>query len=307
MSHYVTEGSPWTWRPFTGAPRYILPTRWCPCCRRPLSNGICSLNPQVDRLALSCIMTMDGHGAMLGHKLAKTVIRSTERMTYEDCNLLLEDQSPELAARYAHILPMLRDMAGWPGPWRRSAGPAGPWIWRAGSAISSAMPMVCPWISGCGNPARPNGSSSPLCLPPTSAWPSISKRAALPAVYRVHEKPLGGQGGQPEGHARSPGLCPPRGRQWQPPEGPGRRAGTPQAPAIHTMVLRSLMKARYDVQNLGHFGLAAKYYCHFTSPIRRYPDLMVHRILTALLDGTLGRAGPPGALRRRPARRRAVL
>lgn len=79
-------------------------------------------------------------------------------------------------------------------------------------------------------------------------------------------------------------------RSWTP------ARGTPQAPAIHTMVLRSLMKARYDVQNLGHFGLAAKYYCHFTSPIRRYPDLMVHRILTALLDGTLGEGRSAGAL-----------
>lgn len=127
VSHYVTEGSPLDLEAFHRGTSVYFADQVVPMLPEALSNGICSLNPQVDRLALSCIMTMDGHGAMLGHKLAKTVIRSTERMTYEDCNLLLEDQSSELAARYAHILPMLRGHGpGWPGSGEEAPGPRGP-------------------------------------------------------------------------------------------------------------------------------------------------------------------------------------
>ncbi len=121
----------------------------------------------------------------------------------------------------------------------------------------------------------------------------LQKKAALPAVYRVHEKPSADKAAnlkamlEPLGFASARPTMAASRRSWTP-------RGDAAGPRHPTMVLRSLMKARYDGENLGHFGLAAKYYCHFTTPIRRYPDLMVHRILTALLDGTLGRAGPPG-------------
>ena len=242
-------------------------------------------------------MTMDGHGAMLGHKLAKTVIRSTERMTYEDCNLLLEDQSPELAARYAHILPMLRDMAGLARTLEKKR--------RARGALdleSRERYIVC---DADGLPVdirvRESGTSERLIesfmlAANECVAEHLNRLAALPAVYRVHEKPSADKATNLKAMLAPLGFALREADNGSLQKVLDAARGTPQAPAIHTMVLRSLMKARYDVQNLGHFGLAAKYYCHFTSPIRRYPDLMVHRILTSLLDGTLGEGRSAGAL-----------
>ena len=189
VSHYVTEGSPLDLEAFHRGTSVYFADQVVPMLPEALSNGICSLNPQVDRLALSCIMTMDGHGAMLGHKLAKTVIRSTERMTYEDCNLLLEDQSPELAARYAHILPMLRDMAGLARVLEKKR--------RARGALdleSRECYIVC---DADGLPVdirvRESGTSERLIesfmLAANECVAEHLQKAALPAVYRVHEKP----------------------------------------------------------------------------------------------------------------------
>lgn len=296
VSHYVTEGSPLDLEAFHRGTSVYFADQVVPMLPEALSNGICSLNPQVDRLALSCIMTMDGHGAMLGHKLAKTVIRSTERMTYEDCNLLLEDQSPELAARYAHILPMLRDMAGLARVLEKKR--------RARGALdleSRECYIVC---DADGLPVdirvRESGTSERLIesfmLAANECVAEHLQKAALPAVYRVHEKPSADKAANLKAMLAPLGFALREADNGSLQKVLDAARGTPQAPAIHTMVLRSLMKARYDVQNLGHFGLAAKYYCHFTSPIRRYPDLMVHRILTALLDGTLGEGRSAGAL-----------
>ena len=287
VSHYVTEGSPLDLEAFHRGTSVYFADQVVPMLPEALSNGICSLNPQVDRLALSCIMTMDGHGAMLGHKLAKTVIRSTERMTYEDCNLLLEDQSPELAARYAHILPMLRDMAGLARVLEKKR--------RARGALdleSRECYIVC---DADGLPVdirvRESGTSERLIesfmLAANECVAEHLQKAALPAVYRVHEKPSADKAANLKAMLAPLGFALREADNGSLQKVLDAARGTPQAPAIHTMVLRSLMKARYDVQNLGHFGLAAKYYCHFTSPIRRYTDLMVHRILTALLDGAL--------------------
>ena len=114
-----------------------------------------------------------------------------------------------------------------------------------------------------------------------------SEPADKPCVYRVHEKP------STDKAETLRAMLAPLGYDLKEADGPSLQKlldtakGKPEEAAVSMMVLRSLMKARYDGENLGHFGLAAKYYCHFTSPIRRYPDLMVHRILTALLDGRL--------------------
>lgn len=199
VSHYVRPGSALDLEAWERGTSVYFADQVVPMLPRELSNGICSLNPRVDRLALSCVMTLTPEGEVVDHTIAKSVIRTTERMTYEDCNALLAHSDPALAERYARILPMLEDMA----------------------ALSRVLE---------GRRRR---------------------RGALELDTR-----------------ESYVVC--------------DESGTPV-----DVVLRSLMKARYDGENLGHFGLAAKYYCHFTSPIRRYPDLMVHRILTALLDGRL--------------------
>ncbi|WP_294472944.1 ribonuclease R [uncultured Intestinimonas sp.] len=289
VSHYVPAGSVLDLEAFHRGASVYFADRVVPMLPEELSNGICSLNPHVDRLALSCILTLDPSGAVLDHRIAKSVLRSTERMTYGDCNLLLEDRDPALAERYAHILPMLRDMAVLAKALERRRRSRG-----ALDLETRECYIVC---DEAGSPVdvrvREAGESEKLIesfmLAANECVAEHLQKAGLPCVYRVHEKPS-----EDKAAALRTMLAPWGFDLKEASHGAlqsilDRVKGTPQAPAIHTMVLRSLMKAQYDPQNLGHFGLAAKYYCHFTSPIRRYPDLMVHRILTALLDGTLER------------------
>ena len=242
VSHYVTEGSPLDLEAFHRGTSVYFADQVVPMLPEALSNGICSLNPQVDRLALSCIMTMDGHGAMLGHKLAKTVIRSTERMTYEDCNLLLEDQSPELAARYAHILPMLRDMAGLARTLEKKR--------RARGALdleSRECYIVC---DADGLPVdirvRESGTSERLIesfmLAANECVAEHLQKAALPAVYRVHEKPSADKATNLKAMLAPLGFALREADNGSLQKVLDAARGTPQAPAIHTMVLRSLMR-----------------------------------------------------------------
>ena len=213
VSHYVRPGTPLDLEAWERGTSVYFADQVVPMLPVELSNGICSLNPHVDRLALSCIMTMDSNGTVVDHAITKSVICSTERMTYEDCNVLLAGEDPALAERYA--------------------------------------------------------------------------RLHKPCVYRIHEKPSAEKGEA----LRT--MVAPLGYDLKGTDSHSLQKllnwakGKPEEGAVSMMVLRSLMKARYDGDNLGHFGLGAEYYCHFTSPIRRYPDLMVHRVLTALLDGTL--------------------
>lgn len=285
VSHYVAEHSPLDLEAWNRATSVYFADQVVPMLPVALSNGICSLNPHVDRLALSCIMTMDQTGAVVEHQIAKTAIRSTERMTYDDCNLLLAGKVPELAEKYAHILPMLKDMGALAKALEKRRRTRG-----ALDLESQECYVVC---DEQGDPVdirvRESGESEALIESFMLAANECVARhlfdAKLPAVYRVHEKP------SEDKTTTLKAMLAPLGFDLKQADNGSlqkvleRAKGTPQAPAIHTMVLRSLMKARYDVENLGHFGLAAEYYCHFTSPIRRYPDLMVHRILTALLEG----------------------
>ena len=249
-----------------------------------LSNGICSLNPGVDRLALSCFMTLSADGQEEDHTICKSVIRSTERMTYEDCNRLLAGEDPELEKRYAPILPMLRDMAVLARVLEKRRKLRG-----SLDLETSESYIIC---DGNGTPVdvkvRKQGESEALIESfMLAANECVAKHLfdrRKPAVYRVHEKPS-----QDKAEGLRTMLAP-FGYTFREADSFALQKiledarGKPEAPIISTMVLRSLMKARYDVQNLGHFGLAAKYYCHFTSPIRRYPDLMVHRVLTQVLS-----------------------
>ena len=248
-----------------------------------LSNGICSLNPGVDRLTISCFMTLAADGQEEDHHICKSVIRSTERMTYEDCNKLLAGEDQELEKRYADILPMLKDMAVLAKVLEKRRKLRG-----SLDLETSESYIIC---DEHGTPVdirvRRQGESEALIESfMLAANECVAKHLFdrhKPAVYRVHEKPS-----QDKAEGLKTMLAP-FGYTFQEADSFAIQKiledvkGKPEAPIISTMVLHSLMKARYDVQNLGHFGLAAKYYCHFTSPIRRYPDLMVHRVLTQVL------------------------
>ena len=291
VSHYVQPGTPLDLEAYERGTSVYFADQVIPMLPEALSNGICSLNPGVDRLALSCLLTLDGAGTVAEHRIAKTVIRSRERMTYGDCNKLLTGEDPALAARYAHILPMLKDMAALARVLearRRQRGGL--------DLETQESQVVC---DAHGEPVavvlRRQGESEKLIeafmLAANECVARHLAEAGKPCVYRVHEKP------STEKTDALRTLVAPLGYDLKTADGPGLQKlldwahGRPEEGAVSLMVLRSLMKARYDGENLGHFGLAAPYYCHFTSPIRRYPDLMVHRILTAILDGGWDKEG----------------
>ena len=305
VSHYVTPGSPLDEEAFHRGTSVYFADQVIPMLPVELSNGICSLNPGVDRLTLSCFMTMDKTGAILRHEIAPSVIRSKERMTYADCNALLSPDCPAgLTARYQDILPMLRDMAGLAKALEKRRRN------RGGLELESRESYIL--CDEKGSPvevvSRSQGVSEKLIEDfMLAANETVAQHLfdlKKPAVYRVHEKPslektenlkamlapLGLSLKQADNHSLQKVLDAVKDK--------------PEAPAVSMMVLRSLMKARYAPENLGHFGLAAPYYCHFTSPIRRYPDLMIHRCLHALWDK--GEQNAPRERKRRSACDRAA-
>ena len=292
VSHYVPMGSPLDVEAWQRGTSVYFADQVIPMLPTELSNGICSLNPRVDRLTLSCIMTLHPDGSVADYTIAQSVICTTERMTYEDCNLLLTGSDPALAGRYAHILPMLRDMAALAQVLERRRK-------RRGSLdlASRESSILCdeegrPISIQARTPGVSEGLIESFMLAANECVAAHLSRLDAPAVYRIHEKPS-----QEKAEALR-ALLAPLGYSFREADHFSLQKlldesrGKPEEFLVHTAVLRALMKARYDPQNLGHFGLAASDYCHFTSPIRRYPDLMIHRTLTALLEGALaGKAG----------------
>lgn len=302
VSHYVTEKSALDLEAWERGTSVYFADRVVPMLPVALSNGICSLNPGVDRLTLSCVMTMGKDGAAKSHSVHRSVICSTERMTYEDCNVLLGEMPAEggerqmaeaLRDRYGDILPMLKDMAVLAKALEKRRKLRG-----SLDLDTSESYIVC---DGQGVPVevrqRKGGVSEALIesfmLAANECVAQHLFDRSKPAVYRVHEKPSLDKTEGLKTMLEPFGYAVLEADSFALQKILDDAKDKPESPIISTMILRSLMKARYDVQNLGHFGLAAKYYCHFTSPIRRYPDLMVHRILTKVIqDGTLEGTAP---------------
>ena len=250
-----------------------------------LSNGACSLNGGEERRTISCLMTVDGGGRVTDHRIVKGLIRSAARMNYPQCNALLAGEIPPDGGE--ELLPMLKEMETLAAILRKKRINRG-----ALELESSECAVVC---DEAGNPVdirrRTTGVSEHIIeefmlLANETVAEHLVRRGG-PGVYRVHEKPTSAK---LEGFQN---MVAPFGYTLSTPDAFGMQKvlaaarGKPEEGAVSLMLLRSLMKARYAPENLGHFGLGAEFYCHFTSPIRRYPDLMVHRILTAELEGKL--------------------
>lgn len=291
VSHYVKEGAELDKEAYARGTSVYLVDRVIPMLPHKLSNGICSLNPHADRLALSCIMELNGKGEVVNHRIGETLIHSDYRMTYTAVREILEEGTPALLEQYREIVPMLEEMEELRqilGEKRRKRGsvnfdlPESKIILdEKGKPIdirpyerSIATNMIEEFMLVCNETIAEN------CF-----WQEI------PFLYRSHQEPdeeklekmeqfLRGFGY----HLRKKdGEIHPRELQKV------LRAaeGTDAEHIITRMVLRSMMQARYTAENGGHFGLAAKYYCHFTSPIRRYPDLEIHRMIKKMLHGEL--------------------
>ncbi|MGN0149713.1 MAG: ribonuclease R [Clostridia bacterium] len=292
VTNYVTDGSALDCEALERGTSVYLADRVIPMLPKKLSNGICSLNPDVDRLTLSVFMEVNTDGSVISHKLEKTVIRSKERMTYNNVNSILEDGDKELTEKYIHIVPTLKLMEELAKILRKKRDKRG--------AIQFDFPETEVVVDENGEPIEIvkviRGTSQKLIeefmLLANETIAEYAFWSELPFVYRVHEAPSTDKINEFNHFLRNFNLAIKGKIDDDNPIHPKALQvildavkDTPEERMVAAKMLRSLMKAEYKTENLGHFGLAAKYYCHFTSPIRRYPDLIIHRILKAFLDG----------------------
>lgn len=291
VSHYVRPQTPIDQEAFTRGTSVYYADHVAPMLPTALSNGVCSLNPQVERLTLSCLMTLDDAGQVVDYKLVQGVIRTTDRLNYHEVNQFLDGVIPDDGplANAAPAAPALRRLVtglDLLAAQRRK-------LRRLRGALELSSTECYFRFDDQGRvmdiEKRASGRGESLieeCM--LLANETVSKHLcdnALPGVFRVHEKPSA------EKFEALKRMVAPLGYALKDASGfqlqkllDWAKDG-PLEGAVSMMTLRSLMKARYDPQDLGHFGLAAEHYCHFTSPIRRYPDLVVHRVLTASLTG----------------------
>ncbi|MGE3278063.1 MAG: ribonuclease R [Vicinamibacterales bacterium] len=289
VAHYVEEGTPLDLEAFDRGTSVYFPERAVHMFPSDLATGLCSLNPHVDRLVQSCLMEVSPRGDVVRHEIHDGVIRSRERMTYTAVNTLLTGDDPELAARYAPVLPMFRDMHALfeiLHARRRRRGSID-FDLPEPEVILDAEGFIEDIIASERNVAHRLIEEFMLLANETVA--RHLEEAGMPALYRIHEAPDPLKVEEFGEFVASLGFS-----LAAPPDGVkpkhfqalvGKIQGTPEERPIAFLMLRTMQKARYDAINVGHFGLAAHTYTHFTSPIRRYPDLVVHRLLRELRRG----------------------
>ncbi|MBQ1916832.1 MAG: ribonuclease R, partial [Lachnospiraceae bacterium] len=283
VSNYVKEGSALDKEALKRSTSVYLPDRVIPMLPTELSNGICSLNEGQDRLAMSCIMRIDDTGAIKDHRIVESVICSNHRMTYTSVNKILEEDDEKEIEKYEDVVPMFRQME------ELAFILHGRRTYRG--SIDFDFPETVVELDENGNPKeiRPyyRGVAQRMIEDfMLAANETVAKHAfdhKLPFLYRTHGFPdpeklnnlksfVGGFGYTLEGNLSQ--IHPKELQKLL-----DRVEGAPEEGLIQTITLRCMQQAKYTTDCSGHFGLAAGYYCHFTSPIRRYPDLFIHRVL----------------------------
>nr|WP_267888751.1 ribonuclease R [Bacillus weihaiensis] len=290
VSHYVTENSPIDREAVDRGTSVYLVDRVIPMIPHRLSNGICSLNPKVDRLTLSCEMEVDSEGQVVNHEIFQSVIKTTERMTYTDVNKILEEKDEALRQKYEKLVPMFEEMGELASVLRTKRMNRGAidFDFKEAKVLVDAKGQPTDVVLRERSVAERLIEEFMLLANETVAehfhWMNV------PFIYRIHEEPnaeklqrflefITNFGYTVKGAANE---IHPRALQNIIEE----VAGKPEETVISTVMLRSMKQAKYDPESLGHFGLSTEFYTHFTSPIRRYPDLIVHRLIrTYLIEG----------------------
>lgn len=291
VSHYVQEHTPLDEEAFKRGTSVYLVDRVIPMLPHKLSNGICSLNEGEDRLALSCLMEIDSQGNVTGHEIAETVIRSDRRMTYTAVNAIVTDHDLQVTAEYAEFAEMFLLMKELADILRKKR--------HARGSIDFDFPESKIVLDEKGKPLEIKAYERNAATRIIEDFMLLANETVaedyfwqeLPFLYRTHDKPdedrmkrLGTFINNFGYVLRMPGG------QVYPKEIQkllDKVEGTPEELLISRLTLRSMKQAKYTTENTGHFGLAARYYTHFTSPIRRYPDLQIHRIIKESLHGGL--------------------
>ena len=291
VSNYVQENSALDREALERGTSVYLADRVIPMLPHALSNGICSLNAGVDRLALSCLMEFDSKGNMLGHQIVESVIRVDQRMSYSQVKRILTDQDEAERAAAGEVVPMLEKMAELAGILRKKRHQRG--------SIDFDFPEAKISLDENGHPIDIKPYERNVATKLIEDFMLIANETVaedyhwqqVPFLYRTHETP------DPEKvkglkqflsnfgyHIRT------NSEEIHPKEIQkllSRIEGSPEEDLISRLTLRSMKRAKYSPECIGHFGLAARYYCHFTSPIRRYPDLQIHRIIKDCLRGRM--------------------
>lgn len=287
VSYYVTPSSALDKEAYERSTSVYLVDRVIPMIPHRISNGICSLNPHVDRLTLSCTMKIDVFGNVVSHEIFPSVIKTTHRLSYTEVNHMLVQKRKKVIKRYEDVYPMLKtalDLAHILRGKRKDRG-----------AIDFETNEAKIEVDKEGNvlniTPRTRDEAEMLIedfmLLANETVATHMHVLALPSIYRIHEKPdvkkldralkiVKSVGHNIKGTSAN---VHPKSMQKLMEQLEGKKEGK----VINTMLLRAMMKAKYSEQNLGHYGLAAEYYTHFTSPIRRYPDLMLHRLIRTFL------------------------
>lgn len=291
VSNYVQENSALDHEALNRGTSVYLVDRVIPMLPKQLSNGICSLNQGEDRLTLSCLMTIDEKGTVMDHKIAETVIQVDRRMSYTNVNKIVTDRDEAVMKEYDGFVDMfdlMKELADILREKRMHRG-----------AIDFDFPETKVILNEAGEPVDIKPYDRNAATKIIEDFMLIANETVaqdyfwqeIPFLYRTHENP------EPEKirklntfinnfgyhvHVGGDEVHPKELQKLL-----GKSEDTPEEALIARLTLRSMKQAKYSVECVGHFGLAAQYYCHFTSPIRRYPDLQIHRIIKETLRGKM--------------------
>ena len=290
VTNYVQERSALDREALNRGTSVYLVDRVIPMLPHKLSNGICSLNAGEDRLALSCIMTVNPKGEVVDHVIAETVVRVDERMSYTSVAKILEKQDAEKRKKYEEFVPMFEQMAELSHILRTRRKQRG--------SIDFDFPETKMILDETGRPIEIRPYERNVATKLIEDFMLLANETVaeeyfwreLPFLYRTHEAPDEEKMKKLSTFINNFGYHIHMGNEVRPMEVQkllGKVEGTPEEALISRLALRSMKQAKYTPENTGHFGLAAKYYTHFTSPIRRYPDLQIHRIIKENIRGRL--------------------
>ena len=292
VTNYVQENSALDREALKRGTSVYLADRVIPMLPHVLSNGMCSLNAGEDRLALSCIMTVDSKGNVIDHQIAETVVNVDERMSYTSVKKILEEHDEEECRRYQTLLPMFEMMKELSEILRNRRHKRG--------AIDFDFPESKMVLDEDGTPLEIKAYDRNVATKIIEDFMLLANETVaeeyfwqeIPFVYRVHEAPDEEKMKKLITFIQNFGytMHVPKGQEIRPKEVQkllDKIEGSQEEAMISRLTLRSMKQAKYSPDNDGHFGLATKYYTHFTSPIRRYPDLQIHRIIKDNLRGRM--------------------
>lgn len=291
VTNYVQEHSALDAEALERGTSVYLVDRVIPMLPHALSNGICSLNQGENRLALSCIMKIDEKGRVIDHKIAETVICVDRRMSYTNVKKILEEKDPAATEEYKELVPMFLLMEELAAILRNKRKKRG--------SIDFDFPETKIYLDKEGHPTEILPYERNVATKIIEDFMLIANETVaedffwqqMPFVYRTHDNPDSEKIQKLSAFINNFGYSIHIGQDEIHPKELQKLLqkieGTPEELLISRLTLRSMKQARYGVVSTGHFGLAASYYCHFTSPIRRYPDLQIHRIIKDCLRGRM--------------------